>query len=75
MKEEILYPIGGKSNYVPTTHGPLSSSFFLGGGLPYRILHRSHKKELLGGLWVHPSPKVEGAGFIENDDLSRDVVS
>ena len=31
------------------THRPLSSSFL---GLPYRILHINHKKELLWGLWV-----------------------
>ena len=31
------------------THRPLSSSFL---GLPYRIQNKSHKKELLRGLWV-----------------------
>ena len=33
------------------THRPLSSSFL---GLPYRILHTNHKKELLRGLGVNP---------------------
>ena len=32
-----------------STHRPLSSSFL---GLPYRILNRNHKKELLRGPWV-----------------------
>ena len=31
------------------THRPVSSSFL---GLPYRILNRNHKKELLRGLWI-----------------------
>ena len=35
--------------YRRVTHRPLSSSFL---GLPYRILHILHKKELLRGLWV-----------------------
>ena len=32
-----------------TTHRLLSSSFL---GVPYRILHMNHKKELLRSLWV-----------------------
>ena len=35
------------------THSPLSSSLL---GLPYRILHINHKKELLRGLWVTTTP-------------------
>ena len=34
---------------VEFTHRPHSSSFL---GLPCRILHMNHKKELLWGLWV-----------------------
>ena len=34
----------------------LPSSSFL--GLPYRILHINHKKELLRSLWVEKHPKV-----------------
>ena len=39
-----------ESLLAETTHRPLSSSFL---GLPYRILHMNHKKELLRGLWVY----------------------
>ena len=40
-----------KPGLVLLTHRPLSSSLL---GLPYRILHINHKKELLRGLWVDP---------------------
>ena len=39
---EINIPI----DVLSTTHRPLSSSFL---GLPYRILHINHRKELLKG--------------------------
>ena len=41
------------------THRPLSSSFL---GVPYRVLNISHKKELLGGLWVGVRLGFQGAG-------------
>ena len=37
------------SSFFEGTHRPLSSSFW---GLPSRILHMNHKKEILRGLWV-----------------------
>ena len=43
------------------THRPLSSSFL---GVPYRVLYKSHKKELLRGLRVN-----SGHVFLTNPDM------
>ena len=41
--------LGSCKHYTVSTHRLLSSSFL---GLPYRILNKNHKKELLRSLWV-----------------------
>ena len=41
--------LGSCKHYTVSTHRLLSSSFL---GLPYRILNKSHTKELLRSLWV-----------------------
>ena len=52
LQKTILIAVLGSlipSVYGASTHRLLSSSFL---GLPYRILHVNHKKELLRSLWV-----------------------
>ena len=52
---DITFLTAQSSFATLTTHRPQSSSFL---GLPYRILYRNPKKELLWGLWVEPNPKI-----------------
>ena len=47
--EHLRHPKSGSPMFLVPTHRPLSSSFL---GLPYGILNKNHKKELLRGLWV-----------------------
>ena len=55
---------GGDFGCWWSTHRPLSRSFL---GLPYRILNKNHKQELLRGPWVGmlEGPRVLGPRTVQ----------